>query len=275
MNDTTHGVDLVRVDGDTVRGARDMVAVERALEVRLEGEPFSVIMRTPGEDRALAAGFLFTEGVIRRSADFTAIRPVDDDAVDVTLAAGRAESLPELLAGRRHVAANSSCGMCGRRSLEALEVSGEPLPSAWRVPASLVAGLPGALSDAQRAFAETGGLHGAALFHLDGTLDRSAEDVGRHNAVDKLIGHMLLTGRLPLDSSLLAVSGRLSFEIVQKAWMAGIPFIAAVSAPSSLAIDLAARAGMTLAGFVRGGRFNIYTGAERIQTSPVNRLQTS
>jgi FdhD protein len=268
MNDTVQPVGLVRIDGDGRQEVRDLVAVERALEVRLEGEPFSVIMRTPGEDRLLAAGFLFTEGVLRGGADFTAIEEAGEDVIDVRLSLARAADLPDLLGNRRHVAANSSCGMCGRRSLESLDAPALPLRSRWRVPASLVASLPDALARVQTAFAETGGLHGAALFHIDGTVERSAEDVGRHNAVDKLIGHMLLTGRLPLEDSLMAVSGRLSFEIVQKAWLAGIPLVAAVSAPSSLAIDLAGRAGMTLAGFVRGPRFNVYTGSERIHTAP-------
>lgn len=263
-NESVSAVELLRVDGDARQTVRDVVAVERALEVQLNGEPFSVIMRTPGEDRVLAAGFLFSEGVLRSSADVIAIRENGEDRVDVTLSADRSPVLDEVLGSRRNVAMNSSCGMCGRRTLESLDVPGDPLPVSWVVPSRLVAGLPDRLAAVQRAFAETGGLHGAAIFDLDGRLDCSAEDVGRHNAVDKLVGHLMLTGRVPLDRSMLVVSGRLSFEIVQKAWMAGIPLIAAVSAPSSLAIDLAARAGMTIAGFVRAGRLNVYTGAARI-----------
>lgn len=263
-NDPVQSVDLVRVDGPARQPKADRVAVERALEVRLNGEAFSVIMRTPGDDRALAVGFLFSEGVIRRASDVAAIQVDGDDVVNVTLSADRAPVLEDVLSSRRNVAMNSSCGMCGRRTLESLDVPGEPLPSAWTVPVAVVASLPSALARVQHAFAETGGLHAAGLFDIDGYLDRSAEDVGRHNAVDKLVGHMVLTGRVPLAHSLLSVSGRLSFEIVQKAWLAGIPCVAAVSAPSSLAIDLAAKAGMTIVGFVRDGRFNIYTGAERI-----------
>lgn len=261
---SVQSVAVIRVEGADSRTVTDRVAVERALEVRLHGEPFSVIMRTPGEDRALALGFLASEGVIRSAADVASVAEAADDLVDVTLSADRAPVLDEVLASRRNVSTNSSCGMCGRRTLESLDVPGLPLPCEWTVPSALVAGLPATLAGVQRAFAETGGLHAAGLFDLDGALELVAEDVGRHNAVDKLVGHMMLAGRLPLGRSMLAVSGRLSFEIVQKAWLAGVPLVAAVSAPSSLAIDLAARAGMTMAAFVRHGRFNVYTGIERI-----------
>lgn len=262
---SVQSVGMTRVDGADRHVVTDRVAVEQPLEVRLHGEPFSVIMRTPGEDRALALGFLFSEGVIRSGADVVSVVESDGDRVDVTLSGARSPVLDEVLASRRNVATNSSCGLCGRRTLESLDVPGGPVPVGWTVPAALVASLPEALASVQRAFAETGGLHAAGLFDLDGGLERSAEDVGRHNAVDKLVGHMVLVGRVPLDRSILAVSGRLSFEIVQKAWLAGVPVVAAVSAPSSLAIDLAERAGMTIAGFVRGGRFNVYTGVERIR----------
>jgi FdhD protein len=154
--------------------------------------------------------------------------------------------------------------MCGRRSLSTLAIDAPPCEIDWSVPAGAVAGLPDALREAQSAFARTGGLHAAALFRTDGTLEASAEDVGRHNAVDKLLGRMLAASRLPLARSLLFVSGRSSFEIVQKAWMGGIPFVAAVSAPSSLAVDLAREAGITLLGFVRDGRFNVYAHAQRL-----------
>jgi len=161
---------------------------------------------------------------------------------------------------------NASCGMCGRRTLESLDVPGLPLPALWSLPPAAIAALPDILAPAQHAFSETGGLHAAGLVRATGerSLDASAEDVGRHNAIDKLVGRMLLTGRLPLGGHVLVVSGRLSFEIVQKAWLAGIAMIVAVSAPSSLAIDLAERAGITLVGFTRNGRFNVYTTPERI-----------
>jgi FdhD protein len=154
--------------------------------------------------------------------------------------------------------------MCGRRTLESLDVPGDPLPVTWRMHSHLVAALPGVLAPTQHVFAETGGLHAAGLVCADGQLDRSAEDVGRHNAIDKLVGRAFLSGRLPLTDHALVVSGRLSFEIVQKAWLAGIPMIVAVSAPSTLAIELADRTGLTLVGFTRSGRFNIYAGGGRI-----------
>jgi FdhD protein len=255
-------VDVVR-SGET-RPVQDQVAVEAPIEVRLNGVSFSVIMRTPGDDRALALGFLFGEGLIERRNDVERIE-LDDtaDIVNVVLHS-RGDAVAAALAERRQVTMNSSCGMCGRRTLESLEVSAARPAIAWTVAPVTVQRLPDRLRDAQSVFARTGGLHAAALFDINGRLGVSAEDVGRHNAVDKLIGRMLDEGRLPLDASLLFVSGRSSFEIVQKAWRAGIGLIAAVSAPSSLAIDLARAANITLLGFVRDGRFNIYTHPQRI-----------
>ncbi len=260
--------DVIRVGGDGTTTAADQVAREAALEVRLNGEPFSVIMRTPGADADLAMGFLFTEGVITSATDVRAVTAPAPDVMDVTLSPSLAASVPALVGARRQVTLNSSCGMCGRRSLESLEVRAAPLPVGWHVAAAVVAGLPQALRDAQQVFAETGGLHAAALFGRDGRIEASAEDVGRHNAVDKLIGRMLTAGRLPLADLLLFVSGRSSFEIVQKAWQAGVPLVAAVSAPSSLAVSLAREAGMTLIGFVRDGRFNIYAHEARVDRVP-------
>jgi FdhD protein len=265
-NASTIPVELVRVDGPERRTMADSLAVERALEVRLHGQPFSVIMRTPGDDHALALGFLFSEGVVRQRDDLTGIEAVGDgDAVDVTLSNTRLPALAGLLGSRRNVTMNSSCGMCGRVSADSLDVTGMSLRHDWTVAPQVIAGLPAALRIEQHAFAETGGLHAAGLFDIQGTLVRSAEDVGRHNAVDKLIGHAVSSGNVPLHDRMLVVSGRLSFEIVQKAWLAGVPCVAAVSAPSSLAVDLAERAGMTLLGFVRDGRFNIYAGRERVE----------
>jgi len=258
-------VDVVRVDAERATDASDLVAAEVALEVRLQGEPFAVIMRTPGADRDLAAGFLFTEGVIRGPGDLARVEETESpDVINVRLAPQRAEIVPELLGQRRNVAMNSSCGMCGRRTLESLNVSGPRLPVAWQITRDTVLGLPGRLRPAQEVFAETGGLHAAGLFSVLGDLEMSAEDVGRHNAVDKVIGRMLQRARLPLGESVLFVSGRSSFEIVQKAFVAGIPFVAAVSAPSSLAIELARETGITLLGFVRGDRFNVYSHADRV-----------
>jgi FdhD protein len=245
----------------------DRVAVEAGLEVRLHGEPFSIIMRTPGDDRHLTAGFLFSEGILLSASDVASINLVSEEVVDVTLSDARAPLLPHWLDSRRQVAMNASCGMCGRRSLEALEIDAPPLRAGWTISADILASLPLTLRGAQTTFDETGGLHAAGLFRPDGTLEASAEDVGRHNAVDKLIGGMLLAGRLPLSWAMLAVSGRSSFEILQKAFLAGVPLVAAVSAPSTLAVDLAERIGITLLGFVRDGRFNVYAHPERVRFS--------
>ena len=259
----TRPVDVVRRGEDRV--SADHVAVEAPLEVRLNGQPFSVIMRTPGTDRELTLGFLFSEGLVRRRAD---VQRVDlDESVgvaNVVFERGRADAVAEALGQRRQVAMHSSCGLCGRRNLESLEINARPLAGEWSVETATIDGLPTTLHAAQPAFAQTGGLHAAGLFDLEGRLVASAEDVGRHNAVDKLVGRMFEGGRLPLSRLLLLVSGRASFEIVQKAWLAGIPLVAAVSAPSSLAVDLACQAGMTLLGFVRDGRFNVYAHPDRV-----------
>ena len=265
MTESTRSVDLVRLADGRFEHAADRVAVEAALEVRLNGHPFAVIMRTPGADADLVAGFLLSEGVIRSADDLHRLdRPDTDGVLNVVLSRSRAEILPDLLEGRRNVAQNSSCGMCGRRTLESLEIDRPPLVEEWHLDPTVLAGLPAALRRAQHAFDETGGLHAAGLFDLDGRLQSSAEDVGRHNAVDKLLGRALMAGQLPLSRSALVVSGRSSFEIVQKAFIGAIPLVAAVSAPSSLAVDLANRTGITLLGFVRGDRFNVYTHPERI-----------
>jgi FdhD protein len=258
-------VEVLRVDAERATSATDSVAAEVALEVRLQGAPFAVIMRTPGADHDLTVGFLFTEGVIRGPADLARVEETESpDVINVRLAPQRAEIVPALLGERRHVAMNSSCGLCGRRTLESLNVQAPRLAATWQVTRATVLGLPQRLRPAQEVFAETGGLHAAGLFSVSGELAASAEDVGRHNAVDKLIGRMFQANRLPLRESVLFVSGRSSFEIVQKAFVAGIPLVAAVSAPSSLAIELAETAGITLLGFVRGDRFNVYSHADRI-----------
>jgi FdhD protein len=244
----------------------DLVAAEEPLEVRLGGEPFAVIMRTPGRDRDLALGFLFAEGVIdAREAIAQVDVRVASNTVDVALAAECTDVLRRALAERRLVRATASCGACGRRTLAALGSVPAIAPNpTWTVGADVVVQLPVRLGAVQRAFDQTGGLHAAALFDRDGALVASAEDVGRHNAVDKLVGEALDQRRLPLTECLLMVSGRTSFEIVQKAALAGIPMVAAVSAPSSLAVTCAREAGITLLGFVRSGRFNVYTHPARV-----------
>jgi FdhD protein len=266
----------VTVVGRPERGVegtgRDVAAVEEPLEVRLHGRPFAVIMRTPGHDRELATGFLWSEGVILAAGDIGAVehcthpdRPDGHNVVDVFLLGESRNALDACLAERRNVVTNSSCGLCGRVTIDSLKTRASALPVTWTMTPAAAAGLPDRLRERQQVFADTGGLHAAGLFGLDGVCLASAEDVGRHNAVDKVIGAMALDERLPLASHALAVSGRTSFEIVQKAWLAGIGLVCAVSAPSSLAIDLAEEAGITLLGFAREGGFNVYTHPARIR----------
>lgn len=265
---------LTRVRPDGVARSRDVAAAEEPLEVRLHGEPFAVIMRTPGADVELAAGFLLAEQVLRHAGDLLTIEQGrgdgrDDDLaicniVNVKLEEARAARLPALLAGRRQVSTSSSCGLCGRRTIESLCLDVPSVAADWRLDRQTIATLPVRLREAQAAFDETGGLHAAGLFAPDGHLRDVAEDVGRHNAVDKVVGRALMAGALPLSSCGLIVSGRVSFEIVQKALIAGIPIVAAVSAPSTLAVDLAEQSGITLIAFVRGDRFNIYSHPERV-----------
>ena len=284
MTDARRSVDVVRVRGRARTPDVDHAATEEPLEIRLHDRPFAVIMRTPGADRELAAGFLLAERVIRSADDLGTIEhcrdrqgrenaPADagralngDNIVNVTLANGSAEALDRLMADRRQVTTTSSCGLCGRRTIESLASDADPIRSSWGVAASTIASLPDLLRARQAVFDETGGLHAAGLFGRDGALADVAEDVGRHNAVDKIVGRMLMREALPLSNHLLCVSGRTSFEIVQKAIFAGIPIVGAVSAPSSLAIELAQECGITLVGFIRGDAFNIYAHTERVRT---------
>jgi FdhD protein len=251
---------------------RDIVAIEEPLEIRLHGSPFVVIMRTPGADRELTAGFLLSERVIGSADELGLIEYCRDadaaenaNTVNVTLAGDATCRLPNVLEQRRAVSAHSGCGVCGRRSIDDLMQMTTRVESELRVAPGMLLELPGRLRVAQRAFDQTGGLHAAGLFDSTGRLSASAEDVGRHNAVDKLIGSRLMVDDLPLSQWLLFVSGRVSFEIVQKAVVAGIPLVAAISAPSSLAIDLARESGITLVGFVRDDYFNVYTHSGRLE----------
>ncbi len=250
---------------------RDLVAVEEPMEVRVNGASFAVIMRTPGADRDLTAGFLLAEDVIRSADEIGAIEYCQDttdegrgNTINVTVTGGAVDRLTTRLSERRQVMMTASCGLCGRRTIASLQARVAAVGGHWTVPTAVIAALPDRLRASQAVFESTGGLHAAGLFDRSGILQLSAEDVGRHNAVDKLAGRTLLIGRHPLDASILLLSGRTSFELVQKALVAGIPLIAAVSAPSSLAVDLAQQAGITLCGFVRGGHFNIYTHRRRI-----------
>ena len=273
MPEAFRGVDVVRVR-DGVRSAdRDRAATEEPLEVRLHNRPFAVIMRTPGADRELAAGFLLAEGVLKDADDLGTIEYCTDPSaehpeniVNARLANRSPDELEALLAERRNVMTNSSCGLCGRLTIESLRCDLPPLASSWTITSAALLALPDRLRQAQTVFEETGGLHAAGLFTRNGTLEALAEDVGRHNAVDKVIGRMLMAERLPLPEHLLFVSGRTSFEIIQKAFLAGISFVCAVSAPSSLAIELAEDCGITLVGFLRGKNFNIYAHPERVVT---------
>ncbi len=259
-----HGVRRYE-NGRLAPPADDLLAAEEPLEIRVRGRAVSVTMRTPGHDEELVAGFLVGEGIIRRREDVEAIRRCPHASgggvLDVLIAPGVAFDVEALT---RHVFASSSCGVCGAATLDALRKRFAPLDQGPVIAAHALLAMPLALRAVQATFEETGGLHAAGLFDAAGRLMLSREDVGRHNAVDKVVGHALLAGRLPLSSHVLLVSGRASFEIVQKAWAAGIAVVAAVSAPSSLAADLAEESNMTLVGFLRPGRFNVYTHAGRV-----------
>jgi len=264
--------DDTRAGGSASRA--DFLAAEEPLGIRVDGTALAMTMRTPGDDVELAAGFLVGEAIVGSPADIAGIRLCDGSTcghagheelgniADVTLAAGVAVTP----GARRSFLTTSACGVCGKASIQDLCVlpqaalAGDP---ARFVPARL-AMLPERLRDAQRVFSRTGGLHAAGLFTADGELIAIREDVGRHNAVDKVVGWALLNGRLPLADCVLLVSGRASFELVQKAVLAGIPLLAAVSAPSSLAVELAEEAGLTLVGFLRGPSMNVYTGQHRL-----------
>ncbi|GGO83125.1 formate dehydrogenase accessory sulfurtransferase FdhD [Wenjunlia tyrosinilytica] len=258
---------VVRLNGDTVGARPDTLAGEEPLEIRVNGERLTVTMRTPGHDFDLVAGFLATEGVIGSPDELIALRYCADgentyNLLDAALVPGVA--LPASL--NRNLLTTSACGICGRDSIDAVRtrtrwpVAGDPV----RMTPEVLYTLPETLRAAQRTFSSTGGLHAAGLFTADGELLCAREDVGRHNAVDKVVGWALREGRLPMRGGVLMVSGRASFELTQKAAMAGIPVLAAVSAPSSLAADLAEELGLTLVGFLRGRSANVYTGAERI-----------
>jgi len=267
----------------TARGAtehHDQLAAEEPLEIRLgHASPsgyattsLSITMRTPGNDRELAAGFLLSEGVIAKAADIASISESPKPGANI-VRVDLAPCVPfDPLSQARHFYTTSSCGVCGKASLEALATRGlQPVPrDTFVFPAPLVHSLSATLREAQPAFEATGGLHASALFSPEGTLLSLREDVGRHNALDKLFGTELLAGRMPLHHRLVMVSGRASFELVQKCLAAGISILAAVGAPSSLAVDLAREFDLTLLGFVRNGRFNIYSGEWRIDYETQN-----
>jgi FdhD protein len=263
---------VLRIRGPHTGTRPDTVAAEEPLEIRLAGRPLAITMRTPGDDFDLVHGFLATEGVIAGPEDVSGLRYCDSvdadgrntyNVVDVDLASG--VEPPDIVLDR-HFYTSSSCGVCGKASIEALrtrtrfDVAADPV----RVPLAVLLALPDRLRASQQVFEKTGGLHAAGLFAADGELCAVREDVGRHNAVDKVIGHAVRAGRTPLAGHLLAVSGRASFELTEKAAMAGIPVLAAVSAPSSLAVELAKDAGITLVGFLRDDGCNVYSCPERL-----------
>jgi len=258
---------ITRVSGGVFEPREDAVAVEGALEIRVDGRTVSVTLRTPGHDGELALGFLAGEGLIASRAQVrdVTVSPAScsdqPDAVDLALAPGVRMDWSRL---ERHFAATAACGLCGRAHLDSLRAGLTPIPVASRIAAAALAGLPARLRDAQLAFGATGGLHAAALCDASLAPQVLREDVGRHNAVDKVAGWMLEAGRYPAEGGVLWVSGRAGAEIVLKAAHARVPILAAVGAPSSLAIDLAQAAGMTLIGFLREGRMNVYSGIERV-----------
>lgn len=278
MGRVTERRKVIRIRDGAVSTRPDTLVAEEPLEIRLNGKALAITMRTPGDDFALAAGFLVSEGVLGETDElqnivYCAGATVDGsntyNVVDVRTAPGVV--MPDITL-ERNVYTTSSCGLCGKASLDAVrttarweidDTAGDTTPPV-RLEPELLASLPDRLRAAQRVFDRTGGLHAAALFTEEGELVDIREDVGRHNAVDKLVGRALQNGTLPLSRTVLLVSGRASFELAQKAVMAGIPVLAAVSAPSSLAVDLAAETGLTLVGFLRGASMNVYAGEHRI-----------
>jgi FdhD protein len=286
-----------RVNGGQVSEDTDLLAAEEPLEIRIEGTSIAVVMRTPGDDRELTAGFLVTEGLLSRVGDLIDIQPashcyrgvgalagvksengtpsrkaihhtaVSDSAsnvVEVLLSNRRVINLSKLT---RHVFSSSSCGVCSKASIEAVRQQFPPINDVCEVDAEVLLSLPRALAVAQQTFKRTGGLHACALFNLSGKMLLLREDVGRHNALDKVIGWCFLEGRLPLRQHILLLSGRASFEMLQKSLAAGIPIVAAISAPSSLAVEFARVSGQTLVGFLRGEKMNVYSGHARLRSN--------
>jgi FdhD protein len=272
MPSKPRSVDLTQVsewDDGKLSRKDDYLAAEEPLEIRIGDDPLSVTMRTPGHDIELAAGFLFTEGLVTGRDAIQSLDAEPDDGSanhgNVIVAQLAPEATPDFEKLRRHFFASSSCGICGKASIDAVRSRTLRAPNPeFRLDAETLVKLPELLRASQKTFGRTGGLHAAALFNARGEMLVLREDIGRHNAVDKVIGWAVLKNRLPLSEAVLLVSGRGGFEIVQKAIAAGIPVLASVSAPSGLAVRLARELGLTLVGFLRGRRFVIYSGAERI-----------
>ncbi len=258
-------INILKFREGEVNSASDELAVEEPLEIRVRGRAVSVTMRTPGHDEELAAGFLLSEGMIHQQRDVLKIEACDRNEEGNLLNILLAPEVPvDFEKLTRHVFASSSCGLCGKATIEAIRGMFPPVKSDLRVRADVLLKIPPSMREGQATFDRTGGLHAAALFDADGKMIVLREDVGRHNAVDKVLGFALLRGLLPLDKHVLAVSGRSSFEIMQKALAGQIPIVAAVSAPSSLAVEFAEENGQTLVGFLRERRMNVYSHAHRI-----------
>ena len=265
-------VTVTRWEGNTSREGQDAVAIEEPLEILINGERLAVTMRTPGDDPDLVTGFLFVEGIIQAASEILAMHPGPGQGGENRMYVRLKEDWKhdsQAQRWERNFVGTSSCGICGKTSLEAVQCVAPPLSSStWRIPAGIIYGLNDQMRAAQRVFARTGGLHAAGLFTLDGHLLSLKEDVGRHNALDKLIGAEVRAGGAPLSERILMVSGRASYEIVQKAAAARVPVVCAVSAPSSLAVQLARDLNMTLIGFLRGDTMNAYAAPERIGGNP-------
>jgi FdhD protein len=268
VDDFKASMKILRWDGESVHEARDELAEEEPLEIRVNDRPVSVTMRTPGNDFELAAGFLLSEGMILGAGDIGRIaycgKNEDANVLNVMLAPGVNVDFDRLT---RHVFVSSSCGLCGKATIESVRAQFPQIESELRINAEVIAALPDKMRDAQTTFARTGGLHASAVFAADGKLVVLREDVGRHNALDKVLGYCLRKGSLPLDHHVLVVSGRSSFEIMQKALAGRIAVIAGVSAPSSLAVRFARESGQTLIGFLRGRRMNVYAHPSRVSFS--------
>jgi FdhD protein len=268
MNRTqeTASYSIEALNGGGPNRRMDAVAIEAPLEIRFAGRPATVLMRTPGHDEELVRGFLFSEGIISRADEIVSMRrpddlagPLVDNVIDVQLSTPRRR--PGL---DRSFFSNASCGVCGKKSIESLEIKATRVESAIQVRKEVLTSLPRRLRDAQATFSLTGGVHASGLFTVEGELVGQREDVGRHNALDKLVGWALQRNLTPLDQHVLLLSGRVSYELVQKAVMASLPIIAAVGAPSSLAVDLAERFGLTLVGFLRNESMNVYANGFRV-----------
>ncbi|MDH4057255.1 MAG: formate dehydrogenase accessory sulfurtransferase FdhD [Cyclobacteriaceae bacterium] len=278
MRSSVKNIDVNRVTDSGIETKPDLLAIEEPLEIRIGYGPLgdrqqksiSVTMRTPGHDFELSLGFLFTEGIIKSFEQVESVKYCEDtgrqeEHENVVRIELKPEVEIDFLKLQRNFYTTSSCGVCGKSSIDAIKINCNPLPDEWKIKSTIIHGLPDKLRKAQHVFEHTGGLHASGLFDQRGELILLREDVGRHNALDKVVGAMLFKNELPLSDRVLLVSGRASFELIQKAALAGIPVVAAVGAPSSLAVSLAQEFTMTLIGFVRNGGFNIYSAAHRVE----------